>query len=213
MKRLKRETCFTIALVLLAASPVFAEPPDEEDKPVTIPLKEIWANNMPDTKEIGSLAKQDPRLTGITSALGFPPKEEAKPAFAVQGKGLDALREAHVVIVDKKKSRDTFAAGSDVSVVFFAHETRSYVHMHKVERQGNNVNVSWRFVPHETEDMTRHVALIPLGKLPSGKYRVNIIRSAMPQKYIDLGFRPTSEEVARRVVCGSFSFSVSEQGE
>ncbi len=198
---------------VLCCSISYAEPPDEKGKKMEIPLSEIWANNIPGTKEIGRLAKQDPRLTGITSALGFPPKEEAKPAFAVQGKGLDALREAHAVIVDKRKSRDTFAAGSDVSVVFFAHETRSYVHLHKVERQGNNVNVSWRFVPHETEDMTRHVALISLGKLPSGKYRVNIIRSAMPQKYIDLGFRPTSDEVARRIVCGPFSFTVSEQGE
>jgi hypothetical protein len=203
-----------LATTVLLFSAASAETRRDNGEVITIPLSEIWANNMPSTRDIGKLDPKRPLAYEIRRAIGFPPKdEEAKPGFAVMGTGLEALQEAHAVFVDKKKPRATFPAGSDVSVVFFTHETRPYVHLQKADRQGNKINVHWRFVPHETEDMTIHVALIPLGKIPSGKYRVNVIRSEMPKKYIDLGFRPTSDKVARRIVCRSFSFTVSEQGE
>jgi hypothetical protein len=198
-----------MALMFLLVSSVSAQPPD--DKPVTIPLDQIWANRMPGTKKIGLLVEQEPRLTGIQNALGFPPKDgEAKPAFAVQGRGLDALREAHAVIVDEKKPRDTFPAGNEVSVVFFTHETGPYVHLQKVERQKNNINIHYKFVPHEEEDTERHIALIPLGKLADGNYSVNIIRS---KKSEGSKSRQPSDEYAQRVVSRPFSFTVLEQGE
>lgn len=207
--RLTLKSIFAIALVFLLVSSISAQPPDEKDEPVTILLDQIWANRMPGTKEISRLVEQEPRLTGISNALGFPPNNgEAKPAFAVQGRGLEALREAHSVIVDKKKPRDIIPAGSEVSVVFFTHETGPYVHLQKVERQGNNIDIHYKFVPHEEEETERYIALIPLGKLPVGEYRVNVVRSP------DAGSRlkKVSDEYAQRVVSRSFSFTVSEQG-
>jgi hypothetical protein len=199
---------FALLVLLFCCSTNYAE------EVVKIPLDQIWANNMPGTRNIVDLDIESWFVSHIREALGFPQKDkDAKPAFAVLGTGLDALRAAHEVLVNKKKPRETFPAGNEVSLVFFAHETQPYVHLHKVERQGNNVNIHFRFVPHEEEVTERYIALIPLGKLSLGKYRVNIIRSPMPQNYIDLGFRPMSDEVARRIVCRSFSFSVSEQGE
>ncbi|MDZ4657140.1 MAG: hypothetical protein SH868_06125 [Bythopirellula sp.] len=195
---------FALWVLVLCCSTSYAE------DSVEIPLDQIWANSMPGTKKFSELNTQQPLVYEIREAIGFTQKDkDAKPAFAVLGTGLDALRGAHEVLVNKKKPRDTFPPGSEVSVVFFAHETQPYVHLHKVERQGKNINIYYRFVPHEEEVTERYIAIIPLGKLPDGKYRMNVIRSP------DAGNRlkKASEEAARRIVCGSFSFTISEQGE
>ncbi|MCI0333495.1 MAG: hypothetical protein L0228_09760, partial [Planctomycetes bacterium] len=140
--------------------------------------------------------------------------EKARPAFAVSGaEVVEAFREVYAVLVEGKKPRQSFPHNSNIYVAFFSYQSHPYVRLHKVERQGVTINVRWRFVPHETEETTEHFALIPLGKLPSGQYRVNIIRSPMEKKFADRSFRELREEVARRVVCGSFSFAVLQQGE
>jgi hypothetical protein len=209
VERLQYQNVFAMAFVFLLAGSALAEPPDEEEKTVKIPLDQIWATDMPGTRNIVDLDIEPWFVFRIREALGFPPKDGgAKPAFAVLGTGFDALRAAHEVLVKKKKPRDTFPSSSEVSVVSFTYEAGPYVHLYKVERQGNNVNIYYRFVPHEEEVTQQYIAIIPLGILPDGKYRTNIIRSP------DAGNRlkKVSDEVARRVVCGSFSFTISEQG-
>jgi hypothetical protein len=193
----------TVAILLLFfCSTGFA------DDVVKIPLDQIWANRMPGTLNINDWDTHPSLILSIQNAIGFPPKDgEADPAFAVQGESQDALREAHAVIVDKKKPRGIFPAGKKVSVVFFTHETGPYVHLYKVERRGKNIDIHYKFVPHEEEDTERHIALIPLGKLPVGEYSVNIIRS---KKSEGSKSRQPSDEVARRIVCRPFSFTVSE---
>jgi len=204
-----------VVLVLWAAAAA-AETSNEPPQPKEIPLDQIWGYNLPGTRDLARIGsdRYGSMVYDIRRAIGFPPEnKEAEPAFAVSGTELDALREVHAVLVDKNKPRETFPAGSKVFVVFFSHETNSYVHLRGAECNNNVVSIRYRFVPHETEETTRHLALIPLGKLPSGKYRVNIIRCPMPRKYIDSGFQPISDAVARRIVCGSFSFSVLQKGE
>lgn len=194
---------FTVlSVVAILSSGAFGAEPKE------IPLKDIWANRVPGTRDINKLDKQPSMVLDIRRAIGFPTKDKAKPGFAVEGTGPDALREAHAVFVKDKKPRDTFSGRDEVSVVFFAYETRPYVHLQKVELQGNNINVYYQFVYHETEEVTRYIALIPLGKLPAGKYRVNINRSPK-EKYG--GSQPLSDEIAARIVCRSFSFTVSDK--
>ena len=108
--------------------------------------------------------------------------------------------------------RKEYPLGSEISVVFFSYLGGPYVHLYRAERRHGDIEIRYRFVPHETKELTVHVALVPLGKLQSGKYRVNIVRSPMEQRMIDLGFRDVSDENARRIVCSSFSFSVVEEG-
>jgi hypothetical protein len=221
IRRLLVMTCspllVAVSTTLVFASVMFGDAPKEQPKTQTIPLDKIWAYNMPGTANAEKL-DTDPRgtlfMTIRRSIWSLPSKQKnAGPAFAVSGTELEALRDVHAVLVKGKKSQKTFSPNSNIHVAFFSYQNRPYVHLRKVERQGNDINVHWQFVPHETEETTEHFALIPLGKLPSGKYRVNIIRSPMPQKYVELGFRPVSDAVARRIVCGSFSFSVAEQRE
>ncbi len=209
---------FALAISFVPA----AVEPSKEPQPVTIPLDEIWAWRMPGTREIGELEKDKPPkyaygpLVGeIRRSLATRPlkEEEATSGFAVLGAGLEALREAKAVFTKKSKPRKTFPVNSEVSVVFFSYQLGPYVYVHDVARQGNIVDIHYKFVPHEEEISAEGIALIPLGNLGAGKYRVNITQTPMEQKYLDLGFRPVSETNARRIVCRSFSFTVSERGD
>lgn len=185
---------------------------NQENKSVTIPLDQIWAYRMPGTQDVEAL--DGLLVTESRRAIGFltPDNKQTRSAFAVLGTELDALREAHSVFTKKSRHRKTFPAGSDVSIVFFSAEFGRYVHIDLVERQDNVVRIHYRFVPHKTKERTKHLALIPLGKLAAGKYRVKMIRSPMKPNYV-IGQRLQSVfyEKALRIVGNSFSFFVGPQ--
>jgi hypothetical protein len=178
---------------------------------VEIPLNQIWAYNMPSTKKIGELAKQEPRLMEVARSLWKPaPKEEsARIAFAVQGTGLDAFRNSYEVLVKKKDPNHNFNANTEISVVFFAHADVWYVHLESVERKNNTITINYKFISHETDDTSEHFALIPLGKLPSGKYQVDMVPNQINEAG-DPAMHPVDMEIVNRIVGGSFSFTVKE---
>ncbi|OHB74841.1 MAG: hypothetical protein A2W31_06410 [Planctomycetes bacterium RBG_16_64_10] len=189
----------------------------DESKTVAIPLDQIWAWRMPGTRDIGQLEPNKPAkvacgpLVGeIRKALSATPAngKEAKPGFAVLGTGLKALRGAHAVLVKNKNPQDTFPANSEISVVFFSYQFGPYVHLEHVKRRDNVVDIAYEFVPHRTEEVTEHLALIPVGNLSSGKYYVKVDRASMEQKNAVQGFRPTTDTDARRIICHSFDFTV-----
>jgi hypothetical protein len=210
--------CATALLLTVhrGAVDALAAPPDDEPaaNAVTIPLDQIWAVRMPGTSDLEKLAA-DRRSLFLSETLGVlahaPANgQAARAGFAVFGAGFEALQQAHAILLDEQKPQRTFSAGSDVSAVFFSYQNNWYVHIHRVERRDNVVDIHYHFAWHETMDTTEHLAIIPLGKLPHGRYRVNVIQTPME--------RPTvSEDVARRVgdrmVSRSFSFSVSEKGD
>jgi hypothetical protein len=216
MKRFLLTSAFLMACAGCAlAAP--AAPADDESKTVTIPLDQIWAYDMPGTRDTGQLEPNKPAKLGsgplvgeILRALAVTPAEgkEARPGFAVLGTGLEAIREAHAVLVDNSKPRQAFPTGGEVSVVFFSYEAGSYVYLNRVERGGNVVEIYYRFVPHRTMNLTSHFAIIPLGALPAGKIYVKILQSPLEQEYTIQGFRPVTDAVSRQIVCRSFSFSV-----
>jgi hypothetical protein len=195
---------------------------DKQPEAVEIPLKEIWAFNMPGTHDVrelepdkfgAALANRSSReqlrimrqsLTSqILSRVQFnKPGQKAARGFTVVGNGADALREAHAVIADRKMPRESFPAGSDLSAVFFSHEFGYYVHVQKVEREADRVTIWYRFVPHETKELTRHFALIPLGSFSPGEVQVEIKRS------LDKEGRGPDTSAESRVVAQSFRFQV-----
>lgn len=214
MNRLSLTAGFVIALVSCVA---MAESPEE--KPTMIPLDQIWALQMPGTRDIGELeadkppkSMYGPLVEKIRRALDTAREEgkDAKAAFAVLGTGLDALREAHAVLVQEKKPRETFPSGSEISVVFFSHSFGSYVHLDRVQRRDNVIEIHYRFVPHKTSDLTEHIAIVPLGALPAGEYQITVIQEPMDERFINGGFRPVDSKVAGQVVSGSFRFSVAQ---
>src|SRR5688572_14501972 len=89
--------------VVILISMTMAEGQNAQPKARLIPLKEIWANRMPDTRDIRELDPVNPLVLEIEKAIGFPPQDEAQRGFAVEGEGLEALRAAHAIFVDKTK--------------------------------------------------------------------------------------------------------------
>jgi hypothetical protein len=207
--------CVAFAFVGLLSLPA----PLRSEEMHKIPLDKIWAWQMPGTLDVATLEKDKPPsfaygplVRDILRVLGDAPEEgkPAREAFAVQGTGLDALREAHAVLVQKKKPQNTFPAGSEISVVFFSYSSGSYVHLEKVQRRDNVIEIRYRFVPHKTAELTEHIAIAPLGPSPAGEFQVAVIQSPMDERFVKGGFRPVDPAVARQLVSGSFRFSVEE---
>jgi hypothetical protein len=197
-----------------------ADASGKQEETVEIPLDQIWAYAMPGTRDIRSLQadRLPPRSDGklvaeIRRSLSrlLPDGKEAKAGFAVVGAGLEALRQAHKVLVDKEEAAGVLSSYNTISLVFFANQSNFYVHIQEVERKHKQIEIHYRFVQHETMEVTEHVALIPLGKLPSGQYHVEMIQAPMAQESFHL--QSLSDKVASRIICRPFSFSVRLQGE
>ncbi len=167
------------------------------------------------------VAAEGPMVSGIRRALRPEPIQgtnpiqwkDASPGFAVLGTGMDALHKAHAVLVKNQEPRKSFPADAEITLVFFSYQAGTYVHLHRVDRRDEIVEIRYRFVPHRTRDLSEHFALIPLGKLSGGKLRVEVIQSPLQQKHVNLsGMKPLQPEWGRQVVCKSFSFLCSRSG-
>ncbi len=198
-----------------------------------IALKDIWAYGMPGTRDIRELEpdKFGPltRKLSTTEQISLSEKSlvnqaispirhktlerSSIPAFAVAGTGVDALREAAAVLSGKKKPQVTFPTNSHVSIVFFSYPYGAYVHLVKVEQHSGQVVISYRFVPHETAELTRHFALIPLGKLSPGEVKVDTKRLPLEKKFTDAGFKEPPSSADSQVVAQSFRFKVEDRSD
>lgn len=188
------------------------EKPDGEV--VEIPLDQIWAYKMPGTRDLRELpaARADERLIA-SIRRSLEPKldhKQAERGFAVLGTGDEALRHAHDVLVSGDDATVRFPAGKELSAIFFTYQSPFYVHLATVERTGFAIKISYRFVPHESGETTEHVALIPLGELPPGRYRVSVKSAPMEKKYTDQGFPPIPDSAGLQLVSRPFHFIVAE---
>jgi hypothetical protein len=224
--------CGILALLTLLAHAMANEPRKETAKIVEIPLKDIWAYQMPGTRDARELEpdKFGPQIRKLSTAeqlritdkslmnqIGTQlqhdkPGQSARQAFAVARTGVDALREAAAVLSGKKKPQASFGANTNVSLVFFSYSSGYYVYLNKVELQPGLVVISYRFVPHETKEMTSHFALIPLGRLQPGEVKVDIKRSPWEKKFLDAGFKEPPGSVETQIVSRSFRFTVKDEG-
>jgi hypothetical protein len=211
--------------VLLPAGPANAT--DDQSDSVMIPLDQIWAYEMPGTRDVWelepdkfgpklldlrpeerrkrfdeSLTHQTVRHLGVTK-LGV----QAAPGFAVLGTGKEVLREAHAVLAGGRTPRRTFPPNSKVALVFFSKVFDYYVHLDKVEQQGNRIMIKYFFVPHRGNG-TSHFALIPLGQLPAGEWQVDVARSPWPKSAKFSVYPEPGAEWNSVVVCRPFDFVV-----
>lgn len=180
-----------------------------EERPVEIPLKEVCAYQMPGTQDVGKLDEGQAQgflVEPILKTLQRHPREPER-AFAVEGEGLEALRNVYKVRVAGEDPPKHLPAGKKMSIVFFSYLDQPAVQLHHVEREGMEIVIRYRFRPREELGLTSHFALIPM-KLPPGKYQVKIVESPMAKKYVDLGFRPIPKSAALEVICRPFEFIV-----
>lgn len=175
-----------------------------------IPLKDIWALNMPGTCDVRELDCERSRaLVGtIRESLHLPDASSLTKGFAVEGSGAVALQHAHDVLVSGEKPRYRFAPDSELSIVFFSREFGRNVHIREVALKDGTMEVRYQLVPHKTENTTAHFALIPIGKLPVGKHHVKMARMPLDQSYRDASYQPLSDSDTRRIVCQSFYLAI-----
>jgi hypothetical protein len=221
-------------LVCRSFSFVIWDPPSEElakpdPKAKLVPLSEVWALKMPGTKNVRELDGEGQGIARSTTnrmaswlinnrprpiEANVPPTRAslAGPGFAVIGTEADSLRQAANKLIQRpRRGRERFLSGSSMTVVFFAHPTAGYVHLHAVEVAGTDVTIKYRIVPHRTKESTTHFALIPLGKLPAGEYRVRMVLLPPPEE-AGKRARPFDPGIAARDVCGDFTFLVGGDG-
>src|SRR5690606_3393456 len=99
---------------------------------------------------------------------------------------------------------------SPISLIFYTGGVGYYTHVEQVERDGNTFTIHYRIVPHQTRDITQHLAVIPVGMLQSGKYAVKVEQLPLREEDID---RCYGKALPRQVdrVCKSFDFIVIEE--
>jgi len=187
-----------------------------------IPLDQIWAERMADTKNVQDLEpehygqsqqglSEEEKIEHLMQSLTYQVRriiEERTegnlpgPGFVVSGIGREAL-------INVKQALDTsppasISADEEVTLFFFSRLSGSYVWLRNVKRSENRIIIHFEFVPHPEKILTSHFALIPLGKLAPGKYDVEI----KPLSKATLRENWTLEEAAAYFVSGPFSFSV-----
>lgn len=216
------------AIVLLIISAVAnAEPLAEQSKTETIPLDQVWAYRMPDTRDIQRLRSKDGEVwdSAMRSLLAdvsrYWPDEgqQARAGFAVSGIGREALRKAKRILADGEKPKDSFSTEEEITLVFFSYQCTRLVEIRKVVRRGNEFEIHYRFVLPLEMTLPAHLALIPVGKLPAGKYRVEMVlgpsgrQTYDGEKLVITTYQKSdssAKKVAERIVSGPFNFCVNE---
>lgn len=187
----------------------------EDRKPTEIPLSRVWAYQMPGTRDARRIdfeRPQDSLIEPIRESLTMlqDAEKEAGVGFAVQGVGHEALRKTYDIVVAGEDVPRELPADSELSVVFLSRQYPFYVHVHKVEREGNEITVYYHFSPHMEFEETQHFALIPVSKLLPGTYHVRVLRSPRKIDYRRLMLSPAPKDAEHRVVFQSFTFVVTK---
>lgn len=218
-----------IGILAVAASAAEPDCPHHEKRTV-VPLEQIWSLDMPGTRRIqelepeafGSEARasvsvntaieriRNSKIAKIREQLLREESSEDLPqkSFLVSGTGEAALATAYQVLLGQEDEQEEFPAGESLSVIFFAKSSPRYIRLEEVSIIDEKIDLQYRVVPHLADEVTVHLAIIPLPQLPAGKYRVSATRLPMPAKYTQLGYTPLSDSEAGHLISGPSRFEI-----
>jgi hypothetical protein len=203
----------------------------------SIPLDQIWAYEMQGTRNIRDLEPEkygpDTRKLPVNEQwkllreslteqihqslhleLVRPGSRELKkprPAFAVEGEGREALEQACDVMAKGQEPKTTLSSDKDISVVFFSLMCGSYVRIHDVEIRENEIKIRFCFVTHRNLGMEAPFALIPLGKLEPGSYKIRIAEVAPETPGPGQEKGELHEDWRIDVICKDSAFTIANQ--
>ncbi len=212
--------CKALAILACLSSAAFAESPTE-----TIPLKDIWAWDMPGTKNVRDLEPEvfgpdlssqpiDVQQKRNRGSLVLQIHEHLSTlddaGFAVAGNARDALKDIYSVLIEQKKTAASFSPSSDITLFFFSHMCAAYVRVDHVERKRNTIEIFYRYVPHSGKELTWHFALIPVGQLPPGNYQVTMTQLPVDMSLMHETTSEVDKKIGNKFVCKPFSFSISD---
>jgi hypothetical protein len=213
-----------VACPLLLLNISTAEPTKKDAETVTIPLDQIWAYKLPGTRDIQVLESEHKKLTGkaLLDPISVAWAERAeklkwknltRPGFAVQGKGAAALAAAKSIIVEGKNPQSSFPSTADITIVSIAEPVKgARIRPHKVSHQGGTIRIEYELDQVLGGSGRLNLALIPLGKMSKGKYRVEftqVVSGKAPEHPI---FKPMKLDPnwQRRYQCQPFEFRVTD---
>jgi hypothetical protein len=211
------------SLVLVTCSRIIADAPSQHSK--TIPLNQIWAYRSPGMRNIFDLdvAPADRPGKGLIGSVlrswmlraeKLKYKDVARPGFAVAGDGRSALRVAHSIFINEEKPRDKFSADEEITIVFFSEPAAgNRVQIQQVKREVGRIEIQYRLEPYFESSLSETFALIPLGKMPVGEYRVEMRQLPLDKKYNKWERKPIDEEWSNKFLCKRFSFAVVRKRE
>jgi hypothetical protein len=193
---------------------------------VEIPLNEVWVANMsshhmPESKKLVKLEPEhygrqggylDSMMYRIARTLSREKRSDTpmRPGFAVLGEGREALEQIHAILVKGETSQDRFPQGTKISAVFFTRQIGS-MHLLKIERGGNTFTINYCREPTASNPaISPKVAIIPLGKLAPGKYRVNILGFSKKPDSPKSSCEPITEDRIKNQVCQPYEFEIVE---
>jgi hypothetical protein len=215
-----------IAVVWLCCSVGHAE------EAVEIPLSEIWALDMPGTKNVKELEPEHEKLKGMQSseviersliyntawllnANNRPPSGGiAEQGFVVPATGFDALKEANAILSKKASREHILPAGQSLTLVFFSYSCPRSIQIDEVIRSENRVVVKYHFHAHNLRKSQSNFALIPLGTFSADgieRQNVKVTFERLPDTSRDSATAPLDDRRALETVCDSFVFGVMNQ--
>jgi hypothetical protein len=133
---------------------------------------------------------------------------DAEQAFVVEGEVDSALRQVYDVLVKRERSNSQISVGDKAWIVFFTYSIGQFVHLKEVLREGHNIKIRYRLIPHSSKNLTRHLALIPIEALPSGTYKVDIVSTPLEAEFVASNYVAIPESALKQRVCRPFNFSV-----
>lgn len=185
-------------------------------KKALIPLSDVWALDSPGTRYLRALGGDpvatEKKVDEIRKHLIISKERPiASSGFVVKGTKLKALDNLRRVIATKEKAEQQVSAGGECWAVMFARSSNFYVYLVEVQKRKNLFTVKYRFISHAAREMAEQVALIPLGELTEGKYRVEFVPDYEPQEFEDSRqvVKPSQAQI-ERIVSKSFEFSVTK---
>lgn len=208
----------------------FAGVSKADEKPKVIPLEDIWAWDMPGTRDVRELepanygehdetlseaqelkrfnkAKSQILLKALKQKYKNQPIEQG---FAVAATGVEAIHKAiqHIKRGAAKKHA-ALPSNEPITLVFYSKEYGRYLHIKSVVRKGKTFTINYQLVPHTSKQLTQHFALIPTGLLTDGKYVVEMKLHSTPPRNQVRPHSPVPKNVPGDYVCRPFEFVVS----
>jgi hypothetical protein len=190
-----------------------AETKPEKEKQL-IPLKDVWAYFTPGTQYIQKLnpsTSKDLVEPILQSLAAKSQTDDAPQGFVVQGNDKDALQKVYDVFVNRKPILKEVSPNEKTWVVFFSRDSLRFVYVREVLREPNHIAILYQFVENDSREMSRQIALIPLGTLPSGKYRVSVTDSTLGQEDSAAPKETIPASTVRKIVCRPFQFIVTDK--
>lgn len=197
-----------------------------EVKEETIRLDHIWAKDSPGARNIEELGKgeENKKARALFDAISVASVERLlaskkgqlpKPGFAVAGTGITALEAAHAVLVKDQKPGEKFNRATEITLVLFSTPVQGDIELIRVSRRGNLIDVQYRHAVRTERYVTSHLSLIPVGKLPAGKYQVRLTKLPSVLKLGDeyMSLKATVRTEEDRFICRPFTFQVVNTNE